>query len=98
MVLGRLPADGNYAEGRNILTMEDATMSMTYKEWRKRTAAESLEKLLKRAYRLLQEWNSLEHSQAVDIERQLSGECIKDDECWMESLPGATINFVNWGI
>lgn len=73
-------------------------MSLTYTEWRKRTSAESAEKLLRRAYQLLQEWNELEHSQAVDIERQLSGEYTKDDECWMEALPGATMNFVNWGI
>ena len=73
-------------------------MSMTYAEWRKRTAAESSDTLLKRAYQLLTEWNALEHSQAIDIERQLSGEFIKDDECWAEALPGATMNFVNWGI
>lgn len=72
---------------------------MTYEEWRKRIGlAVSIEQLLKRAYFLLQEWNSLEHSQAVDIERQLSGEYMKDDECWMEALPGATMNFVNWGV
>jgi hypothetical protein len=73
-------------------------MSLTYEEWRKRTAKESPEVLLKRAYQLLQEWNGLEHSQAIDIERQLSGEYIKDDECWLEALPGATMNYVNWGV
>ena len=72
-------------------------MTMTYTEWRKRTADESAEKLLKRAYQLLTEWCELEHSQAVDIERQLSGEYIKNDECWAEALPGATMNFCNWG-
>jgi hypothetical protein len=71
---------------------------MTYSEWRKRTAAESAEHLLQRAYQLLQEWDNLEHNQAVDIERQLSGAFIKDDECWAEALPGATMNFVNWGV
>lgn len=71
---------------------------MTYTEWRKRTSAVPTETLLRRAYQLLQEWNELEHSQAVDIERQLSGECVKDDECWAEALPGATMNFCNWGI
>jgi hypothetical protein len=74
-------------------------MSMTYEEWRTRIGpAESTDKLLRRAYRLLQEWNNLDHEQAADIERQLSGECTKDDECWVEALPGATINFVNWGV
>ena len=71
---------------------------MTYEKWRMRTSAVPVEVLLKRAYQLLQEWNNLEHAQAVDIERQLSGEYIKDDECWMEALPGVTMNFVNWGI
>jgi len=70
---------------------------MTYEEWRKRTVVPA-DQLLRRAYQLLQEWYSLEHSQAIDIERQLSGEYTKDDECWAEALPGATLNFVNWGI
>lgn len=71
---------------------------MKYREWRKRTAGVAAEQLLERAYQLLQEWNSLTHTQAVDIERQLSGEYTKDDECWAEALPGATMNFVNWGV
>ena len=72
---------------------------MTYEEWRKRIGTEvSTDWLLRRAYRLLQEWRDLEHDQAVDIERQLSGEYTKDDKCWEETLPGVTMNFVNWGV
>jgi hypothetical protein len=69
---------------------------MLYKEWRERTAAVAPEVLLERAYQLLQEWNEIEEEQAEDILNQFTAN--KDGDCWGEALPGATMNFVNWGI
>jgi hypothetical protein len=71
---------------------------MTYEEWRKRTSKVSAEVLLRRAYTLLTEWNDLDEEQAQHVCRQKDRETTKGDPCWEESITGATMNFVNWGI
>jgi hypothetical protein len=71
---------------------------MTYQEWRKRTVNVPTETLLHRAYTLLQEWNNLDDEQAQHVCRQKDKETTKNDPCWEESITGATMNFINWGI
>jgi hypothetical protein len=70
---------------------------MNYKEWRKRTAAVPTEQLLEKAYFILQKWDTLTEEQTKDILAQFVS-TNKNDPCWEESLPSATMNFVNWGI